>query len=326
MSQPGQGLPDDFLLTPGRKTTGMFPQSTLPGRFVLILIHGVLAVLVLLTWLVPATQASPEGQGRQVLSPTPPQRLVSLAPSITEILYFLELGDRVVGVTSFCNYPPPVKNKPRIGTYWEFNLEAILALKPDLVLAMAHQGEGESSLNVLSHWKIPYYVGHADTLPQLFRLIEDIARLTGAEDVARRKLPALEARVRRVEARVQGLPRPRVFMEIDQEPLITVGRSSIQGDLIQRAGGENIAHGIDQRYPVFSLEKVLMARPDIILFTGMAGATTFPARKKFWRKWDMLPAVKAGRLLWIDPDLVDRPGPRLVDGLELLANFFHPQK
>jgi iron complex transport system substrate-binding protein len=304
----------------------MLRQSSLPGRFVLILIHGALTVLVLLTWLVPETKASPEGQGRQVLSPAPPQRLASLAPSITEILYFLELGDRVVGVTSFCNYPPEVNKKPRIGTYWEFNLEAILALKPDLVLAMAHQGEGESALNILSHWKIPYYVGHADTLPQLFRLIENIARLTGTEEVARRKLPALKTRVRRVEARVQGLPSPRVLMEIDQEPLITVGRASIQGDLIQRAGGENIANDIDQRYPVFSLERVLMAQPDIILFTGMGEATTLPARKNFWRRWDMLPAVKNRRLLWIDPDLVDRPGPRLVDGLELLANFFHPQK
>jgi iron complex transport system substrate-binding protein len=304
----------------------MFQQSHLPGRFVLILIHGVLTVLVLLIWLVPATKASPEGQDRQVFSSAPPQRLVSLAPSITEILYFLELGNRVVGVTSFCNYPPEVKNKPRIGTYWEFNLEAILALKPDLVLAMAHQGEGEGSLDVLRHWKIPYYVAHADTLPQLFRLIEDIARLTGTEDVARRKLPPLEARARRVEARVKGLPHPRVLMEIDQEPLITVGHSSIQGDLIQRAGGENIANGIDQRYPMFNLEEVLKAQPEVILFTGMAEAVSLPARKKYWGNWDMLPAVKAGRLLWVDPDLVDRPGPRLVDGLELLANFFHPQR
>jgi iron complex transport system substrate-binding protein len=304
----------------------MFRQSFLPGRFFLILIHGALAVLVLLSWLVPETKASPEGQGRQVFSPAPPQRLVSLAPSITEILYFLELGDRVVGVTSFCNFPPEVKKKPRIGTYWDFNLEAIMALKPDLVLAMAHQGEGESGLNVLSHWKIPYYVGHADTLPQLFRLIEEIARMTGTEEVARRKLPALEARARRVEARVQGLPRPHVLMEIDREPLITVGCNSIQGDLIQRAGGENIANGIAQRYPVLNLEKVLMAQPDVILFTGMGEATTLPARKKYWCTWNMLPAVKNNRLLWIEPDLVDRPGPRLVDGLELLADFFHPQK
>jgi iron complex transport system substrate-binding protein len=101
------------------------------------------------------------------------------------------LGDRVVGVTSFCNYPPEVKEKPRIGTYWEFNLEAILALKPDLVMAMAHQGEGENSLGTLRHWKIPYYLGRADTLPELFRLIEDIARFTGREEVARRKLPQL---------------------------------------------------------------------------------------------------------------------------------------
>jgi iron complex transport system substrate-binding protein len=235
------------------------------------------------------------------------------------------LGDRVVGVTSFCNFPAEVKNKPRIGTYWEFNLEAILALKPDLVLAMAHQGDGAGSLDVLRHWKIPYYLGRADTLPELFRLIEDLARLTGQEEVARRKLPPLKARARKIQARVQGLPRPRVMLEIDQEPLITVGRTSIQGDLIQRAGGANIANNIDQRYPVFSLEEVLKAQPEVILFTGMASAASLPGRMNFWRRWTMLPAVKSGRLLWVEPDLVDRPGPRLVDGLELLANFFHPQ-
>ncbi len=302
----------------------MVQQSSLPGRFVLLLIHGALTVLVLLAWSVPKIQASTEGQGRQVLSTTSPRHLVSLAPSITEILYFLELGDRLVGVTSYCNFPVEVKNKPRIGTYWDFNLEAILSLKPDLVLAMAHQGEGPSSLEVLRHWKIPYYLGRADTLPELFRLIEDIARLTGQEEVARRKLPPLKARVQRVQDRVQGLPRPRVLLEIDQEPLITVGRSSIQGDLIQRAGGANIANNIDQRYPVFNLEEVLKSQPEVILFTGMADAASLPRRMNFWRQWTLLPAVKARRLFWVEPDLVDRPGPRLVDGLELLANYFHP--
>ena len=115
-------------------------------------------------------------------------------------------------------------------------------------------------------------------------------------------------------------------MEIDQEPLITVGRTSIQGDLIQRAGGENIANGIDQRYPVFNLEEVLEAQPEVILFSSMTDAACLPRLRQFWRGWPMLPAVQGQRLLWIDPDLVDRPGPRLVDGLEQLANFFHPQR
>lgn len=304
----------------------MFHRTFIRGRFVLLLIQGALTVLVLLAWLIPEIPAIPAGQDRQVFSPAPPRRLVSLAPSITEILYFLEAGDRLVGVTSYCNFPPEVKNKPRVGTYWEFNLEAILALKPDLVLAMAHQGEGPGSLQVLQNWKIPYYLGRADTLPELFRLIEDLARLTGQEEVARLKLPPLKARARQVQQRVQGLPRPRVLLEIDQEPLITVGRASIQGDLIQRAGGANIAENIDQRYPVFNLEEVLKSQPEVILFTGMADAASLPRRMNFWRQWTMLPAVKAGRLYWVEPDLIDRPGPRLVDGLELLANLFHPQQ
>ena len=300
------------------------PKTVLIRGFAaLLLIHGALAVLVFPAWLTPESRAG-GNQGRQVLPAAPPQRLVSLAPSITEILYFLELGHRVVGVTAYCNYPPEVLEKPRVGTYWEFNLEAILALKPDLALGMAHQGEGETAYEILHQWGIPLYLAKADTLPELFQEIEAIARLAGAEEAARRKLPALKARAQRLQDAVQGLPKPRVFLQVDQDPLITVGRLSIHNDLIQRAGGINIAGHIDQRYPVFSMEEVLRAQPEIILFTGMVGEKVLPARVAFWRHWTMLPAVKNQRLTWVDPDPIDRPGPRLVDGLEILARFFHP--
>jgi len=298
----------------------------IPGRIAPLLIYGALLVLVLGVLPTPLSgEGGPPGQGRQDFASRPPQRLISLAPSITEILYFLDLGDRVVGVTSYCNYPPEVKEKPRVGTYWEYNLEAILALKPDLALVMADQGEGESSLAGLRHWGIPVYLAQADTLPQLFQTIQEIARLTGREEVARRRLPELEARVQRVEAKVRGLPQPRVFLQIDEEPLITAGRRAVHHDLIQRAGGINIAGFLEPRYPIFSLEEVLKAQPEVILFTGMVGAKALPARLGFWRRWPMLPAVAAGRLYWVDPDLIDRPGPRLVDGLELLARLFHPE-
>ena len=294
------------------------------GRFVPLLIHGALAVLVLGAWLTPVGgEDGLKGQGRRDFS-APPQRLISLAPSITEILYFLELGERVVGVTSYCNFPPEVAGKPRVGTYWEYNLEAILALKPDLALVMVEQGEGESSLAALRHWKIPLYLAQADTLAELFRLIQAIAGVTGQEEVARRKLPLLKARAQAIEARVQGRTHPRVFLQIDQEPLITVGRPAIQNDLLKRAGGMNIAGHIDKRYPIFSLEEVLKAQPEVILFTGMVGASVVPARLSFWRQWPMLPAVNTGRLHWVEPDLIDRPGPRLVDGLESLARLLHP--
>lgn len=292
------------------------------GLAALLLIHGALTALVLLAWKTPESRAN-GSQGRQVF-PTGPQRLVSLAPSITEILYFLDLGHRVVGVTAYCNYPPEVENKPRIGTYWDFNLEAILALKPDLALGMAHQGEGQAAYEVLKEWGIPVYLAKADTLPELFQEMEAIARLTGAEETARRKLPQLRERARRIENAVRNLPKPRVFLQIDQEPLITVGRLSIHNDLIERAGGVNIAGHLPQRYPVFSMEEVLRARPEIILFTGMVGEKVLPERLNFWSHWTMLPAVQTRRLSWVDPDPIDRPGPRMVDGLAILARLFHP--
>lgn len=300
--------------------------SFIRGRCAPLLIHGALLVLVFGVCLLPVFGGSvSKDQGRQDFPARPPQRLISLAPSITEILYFLELGHRVVGVTSYCNYPPEVVSKPRIGTYWEYNLEAILALKPDLALVVADQGEGESSLTALRHWGIPIYAARADTLPELFHLIEDLARLTGQEAVARRKLPFLQERARRIEAWVQGRPRPRVFLQIDQEPLITVGRLAIQNDLIKRAGGSNIAGHIEQRYPIFSMEEVLKAQPEVILFTGMVGTQVVAARTSFWRQWPMLPAVANKRLHWVEPDLIDRPGPRAVDGLETLARLVHPE-
>lgn len=299
--------------------------SFIRGPRALLLIPGVLLALVLLVWLVPLRGGSGrEGQGRQEFASPYPRRLISLAPSLTEILYFLELGDRLVGVTAYCNYPPEARTKPRIGTYWEFNLEAVLALKPDLVLVMADQGEGESSWAALRRWGIPLFLARADTLPELFSLIREVARLTGQEEVARRKLPPLEDRARRIAARFQNRPAPRVFLQIDQEPLITVGRLAIQHDLINRAGGVNIAGHIHQRYPLFNLEEVLQAQPQVLLFTGMAGEQLLNSRRLFWQQWPMLPAVAADRLHWVEPDLIDRPGPRLVDGLELLARLFHP--
>jgi iron complex transport system substrate-binding protein len=304
----------------------MYKGFFIRGRIAPLLIHGALLVLVLGVLCTPLPgEGGPPGQDRQDFTSRLPQRLISLAPSITEILYFLELGDKVVGVTSYCNYPAEVKEKPRVGTYWEYNLEAILALKPDLALVMADQAEGESSLAGLRHWGIPVYRAQADTLPQLFQTIEDIARLTGQEEVARRRLPKLKARVHRVEAAVHGLPRLRVFLQIDEEPLITAGRAAVHHDLIQRAGGLNIAGFLEPRYPIFSLEEVLKAQPQVILFTSMVGEQALPGRLAFWRRWPMLPAVAEGRLHWVDPDLIDRPGPRLVDGLELLARLFHPE-
>jgi iron complex transport system substrate-binding protein len=303
----------------------MSKASFIRGPWALLLIPGALLALVFLVWLGPLRgESGREGQGRQEFSGPPPRRLISLAPSLTEILYFLELGDRLVGVTAYCNYPPEARTKPRIGTYWEFNLEAVLALKPDLVLVMADQGEGESSWAALRRWGIPLFLARADTLPELFSLIREVARLTGQEEVARRKLPALEDRARRIAARCQNCPTPRVFLQIDQEPLITVGQLAIQNDLINRAGGVNIAGHIHQRYPIFNLEEVLQAQPQVLLFTGMAGEQLLKSRRLFWQQWPMLPAVAADRLYWVEPDLIDRPGPRLVDGLELLARLFHP--
>lgn len=295
----------------------------LQGHLRPLLIHGALSALFVLMLVIPVTgETVTDDTGRQVFLPRPPQRLVSLAPSVTEILFFLGLENRLVGVTMHCTYPEAARRKPRIGSYYHLNLEAILALRPDLAIGVKNHTR-EEAVAALARWGLPVYLVKAQTLGELFELIQRLAALTGQTEAAAPRLAALKARAARIQQLVRNHPRPRVFLQISPEPLRTVGNQAIQDDLIRRAGGINIAGNISRHYPPFSLEQVFRAQPDVILLTSMKGQD-MTAEIKFWQRWPTLPAVRQSRIHLVNSDLIDRPGPRLIDGLELLARLFHP--
>lgn len=256
--------------------------------------------------------------------PAPYRRLISLAPSLTEILFSLGLGERVAGVTRHCDYPSAALAKPKIGTYIDISVETILSLKPDLVIATA-DGNDKRSVERLVQLGIPVLVTHPRNLTEVFETILQIGRVTRTEAQAQILVRSLRVRADRIIRACATLPRPRVFLQINDQPLITVGRPTFHHHLITLAGGINISGPEIIAYPKYSLEQVLRVRPEVILITTMERGSNAERKKDFWKSWERIPAVAAGRLYLLDSDLLDRPAPRLVDGLEALARAIHPE-
>ena len=280
---------------------------------------------------VPANDAAgltlTDGLGRTVTLASPAQRVVSLAPSNTEILFALGAGDKVVGRDEVSDYPEEVKSLPTVGGWSGFSSEAIVALKPDLVLASEiNTPELVSELEDLG--LTVYYLPNPKTLEDLYVNIETVATLTGRDPT--KLTDSLKARVTTVDEKIAPLSaRPTVFYEVDatdpSKPY-TVGPGTFIDLLIGRAGGQNVVTlaGITDPYPQISLEQLVVAPPDIILLgDALYGTTaeTVAARPG----WDSLTAVIDGNIFPFDDNLVSRPGPRLVDGLEALAKLLHPE-
>ena len=260
---------------------------------------------------------------RQVI-PGTYQRIVSLAPSITEILYALGLENQIVGVTQHCNYPADSLTKPKVGSYVDLNVEKILTLKPDLVIATA-DGNEKDSVERLVKFGIRVLVTNPKNLPEVFKTIQTIGRVTGREKQALSIVASLQKRADDIIENCARLSRPKVFLQINEQPLMTVGRDTFHNNLITLANGMNVSGGAAIKYPKFSLEQVLKAKPDVILITSMERGAAGENKKERWKQWGQIPAVKNGRIQLLDSDLLDRPSPRLVDGLEALAKAIHPE-
>lgn len=260
--------------------------------------------------------------GREVTIAQVPRRIVSIAPSNTEILFALGLGDRVVGVDDMTDYPPEATAKPRVGSYVEPNLEQLVAAEPDLVLAAGiHAG---TVLSELESFGLPTVVVEPENLEEVFAGIGLVGRIAGEPARAERLVCELAARVEAVEAAVAGGPRPRVFFELSPD-LYTAGPDSFIDDLIERAGGENVAAGAAEMWPQLSAEAVVAADPEVVLLADHVAGIT-PEQVAARPGWQNVAAVAQGRVSPIDPDLVARPGPRVVDGLEAIARALHPDR
>jgi iron complex transport system substrate-binding protein len=270
-----------------------------------------------------STKSAPEATytftdeiGRTLNVKPNPQRIVSLAPSVTETLFALGLDNRVVGVTSFCDYPPEAKAKESVGDTQKPSLEKIIALRPDLVI-ISTASQLEQSVRHLAELRIPVYVSNPRNLEGLLTSIERIGEIAGVPDRANEVTRQMRMRIEAVRARIEERPHPRVFVILGCEPLITAGAPSFMSDLIARAGGRSISAEEPMDYPQFSLETAVARQPEVIFL--QAGNEALPARL------NQTPAVREGRVYRLDDALLLRPGPRIVDGLEEMAARIHPE-
>ncbi|HKP11141.1 MAG TPA: ABC transporter substrate-binding protein, partial [Blastocatellia bacterium] len=201
--------------------------------------------------------------GRSVRVPANPQRIVSLAPSITETLFALGLGDRVVGVTSYCDYPPEATAKEKVGDTLRPSVERIVALRADLVIAST-ASQLEQFVHKLGDLGIAVYVSNPRKVADVAETIARLGELTGATERARQLSSDLQNRMAAIDARVRAAPRPRVLILLGTEPLITAGGGTFVNDLIERAGGDSVAARETAEYPQYSLETAVASRPEVI--------------------------------------------------------------
>lgn len=261
--------------------------------------------------------------GRRITLPAAPARIISLVPSVTEILYSIGAQDRLVGVTDFCDYPPEARRKPHVGGMLAPSLEGMVSLKPDVVVATS-AGNRQETFDQLERLRIPVYVVNPVAVADVLDLIGRLGRLTDRGEAADRTVAALRERVRAVTARVEGRPRLRVLYVLWPDPLMVPGRGSLVSELIALAGGESVTADGGDGYPRYSLEAALARNPDIIVLASHGSERTPLSRDK-WERLRQVPAIAAGRLYTIDGNLTHRYGPRIVDGLERLARFIHPE-
>ncbi len=255
-----------------------------------------------------------------------PKRIISLAPSNTEILFTLGLDEKIVGVTEFCNYPEKAKEKETIGDFFNPNIEAIIDKEPDLVVATG--GIQENLAIRLEALGTNIIVIDPKTVNEVIESIELIGEITGAKEEAEKIVTDMRQDLELVQGKVEGIPedeRPLVFFEIWWDPsyFMTVGPNTLINELLQLAGGQNVAGDAVDEYPIFSLETLLDRDPEVIILAYHSTAgPKLPGERDTWQT---ISAVKSGRIHRVsDEDMVMQPVPRITQALKELVEFIHP--
>ncbi|MDD5296065.1 MAG: cobalamin-binding protein [Rhodocyclaceae bacterium] len=265
------------------------------------------------TW---ADIAVTDDVGQTVRLAAPARRIISLAPHLTENLYAAGAGGRLVGVVDYSDWPEAAKKLPRVGSSDRADLEAILAQKPDLVLAW-ESGNARAHLAKLRALGIPVYVSQPKHLDDVAGEIERLGRLTGTEAVAKAAARDFRARQAGLKARYGGRPPVRTFYQVWNQPLLTVNGEHIIADVIKLCGGENVFGSLAQLAPAVAEEAVVVANPEVIVASGMAEAR--PDWLDAWKRWKQLTATSRDNLFFIPPDFLHRATIRILDGAERLC-------
>lgn len=259
--------------------------------------------------------------GRRLRLPAKIERVVSLAPNLTEIVFAVGAGKRLVGDTTYCDYPEEAKAVAKVGDTMQPSAERIIALRPQLVL-VSTASQLEAFTRQMAEQNIPIYVTDPHDLEGVFRTIKSIGDLLGESAGASKLISELRARADAIAASVKAEPPVRVFFQVSREPLYTAGRDSYITDVIRRAGGTSVTAEVPGAWPRYSDEAALAAQPEAIVM-----ATADSMNKDEMRIVAALnnsPAAKNGRIYGINGDFLSRPGPRLIEGLEEIARKLHP--
>jgi iron complex transport system substrate-binding protein len=290
-----------------------------------IITTSIFAITILLACGLPIMAKTAEDQlGREIRVPDDPKRIIALAPSITEIIFALGQQDRLKGTTQFSNYPAEAAKLPKVGSYVRLDLERIVALNPDLCIAIK-DGNPKGIIDRLQSLNIPVFAVNPRNLESMMQTIQKIGSILNASQKANTLVKDMRSRIQQVDALVSRIDRrPRVFIQIGISPIISAGRNTFIHELVVRAGGINVAAG-NRAYPHFSREQVFALAPDVLIITSMARSGAFEKAKADWNRLSHMPAVREKRIYTVNSDVFDRPSPRLLDALEILTRLLHPK-
>jgi len=255
---------------------------------------------------------------REIVLTGPAERIISLAPNLTELLFVAGTGDRIVGTVRYSDYPEAAKSIPRIGDSHHIDLEAVIALRPDLIVAWK-SGTEVAALEKLLQFNVPLYLSEPDTLEKIPLTIEKFGKLGGTATIADRRGRRLREDISKLSQQYAGRRKIRVFYQFWHRPMYTVNGEHLISHIIELCGGENIFSHLPSLTPRIDAESVLAKNPDVIIASGTSARR--PPWLDQWRRWPSLAAVTGDRLHDIPPDLILRHTPRIIQGTKMMCEY-----
>jgi iron complex transport system substrate-binding protein len=246
----------------------------------------------------------------------PAQRIVTLAPHLAETVFAAGAGDKLVGTVEFSDFPEAVNTLPKVGGYSRLDLEAIAALKPDLIIGWS-SGNAPAHIEKLRALGFPVYISQPNQIGDVANEIERIGILAGTERVGHAAATRFRERLADLQKRYSSRPTVRTFYQIWKEPLMTIGGKQIISDVVRLCGGENVFAQLETMAPTVTVEAVIAANPEAIVASGMNAAR--PEWLDDWKRWTSITAIARDNLFFVPPELIQRHTPRLLDGAERLC-------
>lgn len=255
--------------------------------------------------------------GKEVALNKPAQRIVALAPHIVETLYVAGAGSKIVGAVEYSDYPPAAKSIRRIGSYASFDLEGIVSLRPDLVIGW-ETGNSPAAIDKIRELGIPVYLSQSNQVGQVGNEIATFGKLAGTERIAKPAADAFRKKLSELEKHNKSRPLVSVFFEISDAPLMTIGGKQIISNALTICGARNVFDNLSPMAPIISKEAVIAANPEAIMTSGMEKIN--PGALDHWKKWPKLTATERGNFFFIDSDLINRNGPRILEGTQQICD------